>query len=31
MDLTIRHATIADAGRIASLITELGYPRRRSR
>lgn len=26
MGLTIRDATIADAGRIASLITELGYP-----
>ena len=26
MGLTIRHATIADAERIASLITELGYP-----
>ena len=26
MDLTIRHATMADAERIASLITELGYP-----
>ena len=26
MALTIRHATIADADRIASLMTELGYP-----
>ena len=26
MDLTIRDATVADAGRIAALMTELGYP-----